>query len=179
MILSYTTKFQNDLSNVYSKYLLSSTYHETAMGMQNLIEYSLNDIQKIQKEYDFILFMRIDLYLKDKFTQLFDSKWDKILFPSICFKPHHIILGHPRVNDVMTFFPKKYFNYINCTKFCHDAWYFFMNETDLTYDDIDTMIETFNDSDSAKDFNPMYFIVNRPECQRFHTEGEIFNKYLL
>ena len=33
-------------------------------------------------------------------------------------------------------------------------------------------------SDSAKDFNPLYYLVNRPESTVFHSAGYLFNKKL-
>ena len=54
-----------------------------------------------------------------------------------------------------------------------------MKNTDLTYDDLDTMINTYHDSDSSKDYNPLYYIVNRPENIIWHREGHIFNKHNL
>ena len=43
----------------------------------------------------------------------------------------------------------------------------------LTYEDMDTIINTFHDSDSNKDFNPLYKIVNRPESNVFHYLSKI------
>lgn len=39
------------------------------------------------------------------------------------------------------------------------------------------MINTFHDSNSAKDWNPLYYIVNREESSIFHTKDEIFDKF--
>ena len=47
----------------------------------------------------------------------------------------------------------------------------------VKYNDLDTMINTYHDSDSAKDYNPLYYIVNRPENKIHHSEGVFFNKY--
>jgi len=41
---------------------------------------------------------------------------------------------------------------------------------------MDVMINTYHDSDSQKDFNPLYYIVNRPENNVWHSENEIFTK---
>ena len=38
------------------------------------------------------------------------------------------------------------------------------------------MINTYHDSDSAKDYNPIYYIVNRHETS-IHTTKKIFDKY--
>jgi len=44
--------------------------------------------------------------VKDNFIEIFNPYSDKILFPSICFKPFHKCGIHPRVNDMMIFIPK-------------------------------------------------------------------------
>ena len=61
-------------------------------------------------DYDFILCMRIDIFIKNKFIEIFNPRSNKILFPSVCFKPVHKVGIHPRVNDMMMFIPKKYFS---------------------------------------------------------------------
>ena len=51
-----------------------------------------------------------------------------------------------------------------------------MNDTDLTYDDLNVMLETLHDSDSEKDYNPLYRIVNRPQSTEWHSSGYAFEK---
>lgn len=120
--------------------------------------------------------MRIDLFLKDKFFEIFNPHDDKLLFPSICFKPHHKVKNHPRVNDMMLFIPKKFFNFINKIELEHNTWYNLVVYHNFTYENFDVMLNTYHDSDSAKDHNPIYHIVNRPENSIHHTK-DIFNKY--
>jgi hypothetical protein len=38
------------------------------------------------------------------------------------------------------------------------------------------MINTYHDSDSEKDFNPLYYIVNRAQSTVWHSEGLLFDK---
>jgi len=87
------------------------------------------------------------------------------------------MVNHPRVNDMILFIPNKYYKYINKIIISHDTWYDLINNTDLTYNDLDTMINTYHDSDSFKDYNPLYYIVNRSESKIWHSKGHIFNKY--
>jgi hypothetical protein len=179
-ISSYKTKFENDLLDIYKGYNKGCNFYENLMGQNSLISLGIEKIEN-KHEYEFILIMRIDLFLKDKFIEIFNPKWDKILWPSICFKPHHIICGAPRVNDMMVFILCKYFPYFKkiCNTYSHDSWYYLIKDTDLKYEDLDTMVKTFHDSDSAKDFNPLYYVVNRQECKIQHTVGEYFDKYNL
>ena len=116
--------------------------------------------------------------VKDNFIEIFNPYSDKILFPSICFKPFHKCGIHPRVNDMMIFIPKKYFDFIKKIEICHGSWFQLIEWYKLNYDEIDTMLNTFHDSDSAKDLNPLYFIVNRPINKIHHTK-DLFNKYNL
>jgi len=175
-ISSYHTQFDNNLLSVYEKYLIGHNLYGNLIGLNNLFHNSINKIENIEK-YDFILYIRIDLFLKQPFVDIFNPLIDKILFPTICFIPHHKCGNDPRVNDMLLFIPKKYYKYIRNTVINHETWHNLIKNTDLTYEDIDTMINTYHDSDSCKDFNPLYYIVNRSKCSVFHSEGHIFDKY--
>lgn len=177
-ISSYETKFKNDLLTVYKDILIGYDFYEDLIGQEKLIHNAMSKITNIDK-YDFLLIMRVDLFLKEKFTQIFHHKWDKIMWPSICFKPHHKCGIHPRVNDMMIFFPKKYYKYLQHIHFSptgHSQWADFINKTNLKYNDLHTILNTFHDSDSAKDFNPIYYIVNRKQSNIHHSKGHFFDK---
>ena len=132
-ISSYTTKFDDDLKNMYSDYLIKSDFYDDLIGIDTLIHNSIKNIEDLNI-YDFVLFVRIDLYLKQKFMDIFNLEWNTIRFPSICFKPHHKVDIHPRVNDMMLFIPKKYFNYIQfICNYLLNQWSYFIQYTDLTY----------------------------------------------
>jgi hypothetical protein len=107
----------------------------------------------------------------------FDPTINMILFPTILWKKDCKINGHPHVNDMMTFIPKKYYNYLKNMNIGHGLWCELVTTTDLTYDDMDTIIHTYHDGDSYKDINPLYYIVNRAETRYFHSKGFIFDKY--
>jgi hypothetical protein len=176
---TYKTKYFNEILKIYEPYLLEYTSHDNVIGLNNLFHDSINKINKKQniEEYDFIFYIRIDLFLKYYFYDLFIPDSDKILFPSICWINCHMTHDrHPRPSDMMIYIPKKMFKNIKYIDVGHMIWQILINNG-LTYNDMDTMISTYHDSDSNKDFNPMYKIVNRPECMIFHSEGYIFDKY--
>ena len=173
-ITSYTTKFDENLKSVYKNYLIKSNFYDNLIGPDNLIHNTLNDIADID-QYNFLLIMRIDIYLKTKFIEIFNINWDKILFPCCGFI--HKFNMHPRVNDMMAYIPKKYYKYTKNIVWGHGMWYYFMKTTDLTYDDLDTMIHTFHNSNTEHDFNPLYYIVNRHRTVAFHSQGQVFDKY--
>jgi hypothetical protein len=173
-ISTYSTQFNDQLLSIYENYLLGHTIYKDLIGLNKLFHNSLNKINDIYI-YDFVLYIRIDVFLKDYFKQVFNP-CNIILYPSICFIPHHIINNHPRVNDILLYIPKKYYNYIKNIDLGHNLWSVLMDTTDLTYNDMDCMLHTFHDSDSYKDHNPIYNIVNREESKITVTKDQIFNK---
>jgi len=184
-ISSYTTKFDEEFKNVYAKYLLGCDFHADLISQHFLIHNAIQTIENIE-QYDFLLLLRIDLYLKDHFISIMNPTWDKVLFPSICHKPHHTTgssVPFPRVNDMMIFIPKKYFY---CIPFIiyrgiwiggHDQWMDFIVHG-LTTEDMDMMIDTFHDSNSSIDWNPIYYVVNRPQSMATYNDSSMkFDKY--
>jgi hypothetical protein len=177
-LTSYHTKFNDDLLAIYQKYLRHHHFYDHVIGLNALFQNSI-DFMDTKEEYDFIFYIRIDLYLKSHFFEIFDPTIHMILYPTICWKHDSRCGDHPRINDMMLFVPNKYFSYLKNIIVGHETWTCLLNSTDLTYNDMDTMIHTYHDSDSAKDFNPLYFIVNRPESDIFHSDGHIFNKFAM
>jgi hypothetical protein len=175
-ISSYTTQFETQLLSIYNKHLIGSHFYSDMIGLTNLFQDSIKKIENIAN-YDFIFYIRIDLFLKPLFIDLFNPYTNIILYPTICWILLNYCSNHPRVNDMMLFIPKKYYKYLQNITICHEIWYNLMHSTDLTYDDMDTLIHTYHDSDSCKDYNPLYYIVNRPENSTFHSDGYIFDKY--
>jgi len=175
-ISTYNTQYNNNLISMYKKYLLGCRFYDNSIGINNLYHTTISFIDNID-QYDFIFYIRIDLFLKPLMSQIFDPNSDMILYPSVCFIPYHKIENNPRVNDTMIFVPKKYYRYIKDISVFHDSWHNLVRNTDLTYNDLGTILNTYHDSDSLKDFNPLYYIVNRDQSNKFHSEGHIFNKF--
>jgi hypothetical protein len=175
-VTSYNTQFNNDLLKIYEKYLIGYEFYDNPIGLNNLFHNSINKIENIE-EYDFIYYIRIDIFLKKRFIDVFNPYIEMILYPTICWYYNRMCNNDPRVNDTSLFIPKKYYKYIKNVVLCHDLWHLLVNNTDLNYDDMDVLINTYHDSDSSKDNNPLYYIVNRSERKKHHSRGYIFNKY--
>jgi hypothetical protein len=171
-IASYHTQFDEQLLSVYKPYLIGSTFYPDVIGLNTLFHKTIESLD-IEK-YDSVFYIRIDLYLKDHFLEVFQPK-QMILFPTICWKCCSIENDHPRVNDTMLYIPKKYYEFIKYIDIGHNMWC--LCSKYITYEDMDTIIDTYHDSDSEKDFNPIYYIVNRPESLVWHSKGHIFDKY--
>jgi hypothetical protein len=67
-------------------------------------------------------------------------------------------------------------NFIKKIQLHHNSWHDLIVYHKLTYEDLDMMLNTYHDSDSAKDYNPIYYIVNR-NVNNTHRTKEIFDKY--
>jgi hypothetical protein len=184
-ISTYETQYTNELINMYNGYIAGVNIynHQTRIGIKSLFHNSMKNI-KHNDQYDFIFYIRIDLHLKDYFSNIFDPDWKTIHFVSALTEAiDYYKKGHPRVNDMMLFFPKKYFDYIqyfgNSDDNCmdqHSQWGKFIDECKLTYHDLDTMLDTYRDSNTIKQGNPIYFLANRPITDNDHAKGHIFDK---
>jgi hypothetical protein len=181
---TYKTQYNDKLFDVYKNHIIGSDLYEHRIGYNNLLHNSIKNIGNIQG-YDFLLIMRIDLCLKDRFINIFNPAWQTIRFPTIHWEC--LPCGNPKTNDMIIFIPSKYYKYIEKILFRpgpnvgnvahgHFIWSDLVQNTDLTNKDLDAMIETFHDSDSKKETNPLYYIVNREICKTHLHPGFYFDK---
>jgi len=175
IIGSYTTNYDAELIAIYDKYLVGSTFQQTLIGLTNIFHNTLLNTKNLN-DYDFIFYIRIDLFLKDYLLKVMDITKNKILFPSICWSKKCIIKNYPRVNDMMMFIPKKYYVFIKDINIYHNCWYNLIHSSTIKNEDLDVILNTLHDSDSEKDNNPIYYIVNRPESKVWHSPNQIFDK---
>ena len=152
--------------------MVEKNFYNNVLGMNNLIK--MSKINKIR--YDFILYIIINIFLKEEFFKIFNPNWNKILFPS-CVIIKTTKDGHPRVNDIIMFFPKKYYFYLEKFDLSHYNWSILINSGMFTYNDLDMMINTFHNANTSKDNHPLYYVVNRYQCLNKLNEKDIFNKY--
>jgi hypothetical protein len=170
ILFTYTTQYDQDLKKLYSPY--HSDFLEHPVGYNTLFEISKNYVKQLK--YDFILVSRIDLKFKPKFSTVFNPQWRTIRYPFICWKKCCTTKKfYPRVSDTMVFIPKKY--NLSPITLTHDSWAE-LCERGFLYSDIDVMISTYHDSDSSKDYNPLYTIVNRRVTTQWHSQNAQFDK---
>jgi GR25 family glycosyltransferase involved in LPS biosynthesis len=150
LLTTYTTQYDSELINLYKPYMLGKQIYNSPIGLNALFHNSIKSVSNIQ-EYEFIIFIRVDLFLKAEFLNIFNPSWNTIIFPSITWLKCSKVKNDPRVNDMMIYIPRKYYNYINNIQFTptgHELWHHLIKTTNLTYDDLDVMINTYHDSDS-------------------------------
>jgi len=136
--------------------------------------------------YHAVFVLRIDLCLKDAFKACLNpatigGNGDRVTLPCVCmtYKRCHLCRGNqPRVNDMMAWVPKRFFERLlksRKLKVTHDSWPQLV-DLGLCEDDIGVMIDTLHDSDSFKDWNPLYRVVNRPETNNWRSPGVTFDR---
>jgi hypothetical protein len=180
IINTYNTKYEDDLKNWYGKYLIDYIQNDKLIGIEKLLNNVIDKHEKNTKNYDFVFTIRIDLFLKDYFIEKFNPYWDKIYFTNITWRElYKTYNNEPRIADTMIFIPHQYFFLFNLNIYLnHDSWFMYKNEYNLTNNDMDFIIDTYHDSDSYKDLNPLYYMVSRPESKIWHSEGYIVDKTL-
>jgi hypothetical protein len=126
--------------------------------------------------FDAVFVLRVDLLFKEPLDMVathlrlacsVDAR--KILYPSICFLPQHTThKGLPRVNNMFAVVPRYRFDVLlggEVDVVAHESW------AALPPGAADVMLDTYHDSDSQKDRNPVYRVVNRPEHAVWHSRG--------
>lgn len=177
-IETYPTQYNNDLYLIYKDYVKDRYEHADKIGITGLFKHAISRADVMS--YDFVFYLRIDLCLKDKFNSLVCFNENKIIFPFICFtfNNNDKIGKYPRVCDTFIIFPKKHFNVFQNIDIGHHSWIYLMENNNICLKQIDTMIHTYHDSDSEKDMNPLYYIVNRPQRDLTYNDSTLlFNKY--
>jgi hypothetical protein len=180
-IITYSTDFDNKIREWFKEYDADISFLDNLIGYDNLYKECVSTID-LSEDIDFVFFMRIDLILKKKFLDVFILDEEKIKYPSVCWitsfldpvtVPHHKTFkkNRHRVNDLMLYVPKKFFNELKDGEILitpHEACDFM---GDYVYNNVDFFLDTYHDSDSYKDRNPIYKIANRPESNKWYSEG--------
>ena len=143
-------------------------------GLSRMFQLTMNNVNL--DSYDFIIYIRVDVIIKN--LNLFVSKLNiqskKLLLGFNLMNPY-LSYGesHPFPTDMIMFVPNNLFNKIDFSniEIFHSMWKWFEEKSNLTVDDIGYIIDTMHDSDSSKDWNPLYKIANRFSVPRWTGVG--------
>jgi hypothetical protein len=178
-LISYNTKYEKELIEKYNQYNVQYKFYDKYYQDRTQLINSWK-LEDIDKSYDSILVIRPDMYLKEFFYDIFDPYINKISYASVCFVGAHRVFDIPRANDAMVFIPKKYFDLVYYTigiKVYHAAIKEYIDHSNQIgrslnlYNDFDFLIKTPHDSDTEKDYHPLYYLVSRPECKKWQSYG--------
>lgn len=171
MLSSYRTRHEKELLGWYGDRLVASSFKTGLVGLEPLVRDALAEADL--GKYESLFVARVDIEFKDYLKEVFDPRWDKIMFPSICWafqgyltaEPHWV----PRISDVMEFVPKKFLSKVKTSfHLRHEAWHRYV-ASGLSHDDMGLMLDTFHDSDSAKDYNPLYRMACRKDPKKWYS----------
>lgn len=170
LLNTYTTKFDAQLVKKYSENdlgggALRTNFNPSQMGRQEIFNQSCELVADKLHDVEFVQFIRVDLILKRTLMDLFYPDCDRVLWPSACFFGWHKHDGCPRVSDTMLYVPKKHFSLIENKEiwFGHEGWSRLKHKIGSQNQGL--LLGTLHDSDSAKDWNPIYWISGRPRNQ--------------
>lgn len=177
MVNSYETKYEEDIASWYGDRLVASCYRRNLIGLDGLARAALSEHEI--SGYDCALISRIDIRYKDYMKSVFNPSWDRIMFPSMCWiLQAYLSNWTPRVSDTMEFIPKRLLEFAKANFFlCHSSWSHYRNHR-LPKEDMGFFLETYHDSDSAKDYNPLYDIVNRRASDKWNSPSLIVGEDL-
>jgi len=178
LVCSYHSKYESQFKLWYNPFdIILNTIKvngKSTDGRDSLIKNCIKNMNELKmEEYDFVLFIRIDLFLKRDFFDLLNLKSEKVQFLA-----HNFYTGHcgftdkkdPEVVDLILFVPKKHFHILDSKfKLNHNAWTYYKKQYNLTNDDLGFMTDKRFDSNSYLDLNPFYVISGRPENKKQHT----------
>jgi len=170
LINTRETKYSDQLEKWYEPFnMILNDLSNKVHGKDHMIQSSIKNINKLnKKEYEFILFVRIDLFLKPAFFDVLDTETDKISFLANNYNPRNC--NDNDIVDLFVLVPKKYF-YILDSKFDlnHWSWNYYKKTYHLKDDDMTFMSNKMFDSNSAIDQNPYYVMASRKENTTLHT----------
>jgi len=178
-ISTYCTKYEKELKEKYANYNLfyscettmikdvpTSIKHMATQGVKNI---KLDD-------YSFVLFTRNDICFKDEFIENFQPG-ERIQFVSQHWSHHDCFMEdsrpYPVINTIIMYVPKKYYFITKDLRIDHDSWKYFIQKKKLKDTDMELMLDTYHDSDSYKDYNPLYYMVGRKQTDSWYDEGKI------
>lgn len=173
-VTTYTTRYDQMLLNSYAPHVYKShIFNKIAPKAYLNIKESIALIDYTQ--YDYIIIIRIDLFLKDDFFNALILD-DKVRFMSVCwFKNRKTANGNPRINDVYYQFPRAGYIYLEKAQKNPGAFYHtFLDYVKIPEESLGFFTNRYYDSDSFKDLNPYYRIVNRMESRINHSGNKLY-----
>jgi hypothetical protein len=177
LINTRTTKYTHKLEDWYSPFnMIINNLSERIHGKDFMIQSAIRNINKLDKNnYNFILFIRIDLFLKPEFYNVLDTESDKINFLANNYNTDNCVTiekRNPVIVDLFLYIPKKYY-YILDRNFNlnHNSWFYYKIKYKLTDDDLAFMTNKIFDSNSYREYNEYYIMSSRKENKNVHKNN--------
>lgn len=161
-------KWDNDLRQWYKPYLVGDDFRDTIANSEvDFRNYNIDlvdkFIQKTHRVYKFILFIRLDYYLKKYFFEVFQAPENKVLFGFIdSFTTNEQLF--PCVMHSIAYVPSIFYSLLFSMSFysMHNSGHFLLKHT--SEDHIGFFSNSCHITTSDLEWNPIFVCVGRIEC---------------
>lgn len=177
---SVSTKYDKEVIKLFQNDLIYSNFKDKPDATQHHgIKRVYDSLEDIYPDYDFIFFTRHDLCFTDKFIELFDPNDECLKFPFVhWYKGRKTKNNNPNIADTFYFIPKKYFYLIDDFRnleFIIGHFHEILDSWLLKYPDLEYnfYVNTYHDSDTRKDWNPLYTIANRLRTEEMASDPNL------
>lgn len=176
LINTRNTKYSNQLETWYDPFnIVINRLSEKMHGRDYMIQSTIDNINKLKKyDYEFILFVRIDLFLKPDFYDILDTESDKISFIANNYDTNTCLTKYkndPVIVDLFAYIPKKYFYILDDQfKLNHNSWTYYKKIYNLSDSDMTFISNKIFDSNSYRENNPYYLMSSRKENKNPHKD---------
>jgi hypothetical protein len=176
-VATLSTRYDADLLSWYAPHVRGSVFVPIESSHDGYLFRKARELVAENEEYEFLLFLRADLVIKPFMLETF-KRPTCITFPSVCFvlNGYHMSRGHPRVSNMFVIVPRHLYGVLQHMDLSHDAWSDLVIRGLATHDDFDVWLSTFHDSDSFKDWNPLYKLCGRAESSQWFSRGLLFDR---
>lgn len=174
-----STRFDDELKKVYGDIQSCNFNFQHYISQFHGLQKALDNIEYLFKEndYDFLVILRYDLLLKDKFIELFNVNDEAVKFPFVCwYQDRKLASGLPRIADTFFYIPKQFLGLrktfrVQVFKDAHDIldlWTKSYSNFNYSF-----YVNTYHDSNTLNDWNPLYKIIGRSECLKMQSDSNL------
>ena len=177
VISSYSTKYKKDLLNKYNDYTVKSVFKEELIGQSNSAYEGIQTYKDNLNEYSFMIVTRNDIFIKDEFIHKLNIDSDRILFTNQLWTNYDCFYDgtekEPMVNPTIIFIPNIFFYITDKINIEHTAWKYYKDNFNITNNNMGFILNTYHDSNTADDFNPIYYMVGRNDTLEWLDKDKI------
>lgn len=181
-VMLFTYKLNQECDNMllelYKPYVLSSSFLDNVMPTEDIfLQHIVNKLKKTTiNEYDFIITLRLDIYLKQFFFDKFNLNDNKMIYthidPNTCEENNVYHLG---VNHAIIIFPNKYlYGFLESGCWTPHAARDKIGKI-IGFENIEFMINTAHLLSTDLEWNPLYIQVGRSNNLNWVNKGCILS----
>lgn len=173
-IITYSTPYNDIIRKNYEDYNVTDFQFLSSCNKIGRDALYMMCKNKLSDRFSFALIIRIDLILKNYFNLLFNKRHNTLIYPfnSINVDGGQIFPGCPinYLSDTIIHIPGSLFSKLpNESILTHWAHTLLVEKYKFEPELITTFSDSFHDSNSSRDWNPIYYMAGRPRCLKWHA----------